>query len=465
MRPQRFIDVRTIGHGTAGALFGAALFLSVAASCPPPKPPTPGLRSPVSVHTQAATDSAPLTGVRVRLSRGPSVQLEELSDVNGDVTFPDVLYVDTLTHITADRADLQSFAHDYDWGNGDPHLHVPLTALRPPLPTRADTKRYRGFLGNLRDSAGRIIWGSALPGATPAVRDEWLHTIAAQGGTHVPIGWFDPGKSYNSPEIKWENPDWTNDPAAIRGLIDTIQGVRGADGKALRPVIFTHGWGPGTAARAQDELRRNMAVLNQAVAGLDPNTYIVVPAGWEPDGLRGADFDFAFGEWHRLQPNGIQMLHCWLIGNFLSRCLETKQEPGDPWQGDEAAFFQPPHNGQYVEMVGIELPHGRDLFTPCGRTEPKTVNGVAGFAYPATCWKNRADDYVARIGAGFCSDDIGHGSPCGWRKLTFVWLETVTYDVFWNGRNAVDARDIADQGRELCTYYGVDCGWGDGLPR
>lgn len=338
----------------------------------------------------------------------------------------------------------------------------PVPPIRPP--TRAETRRYRGFLGSLRDTAGRIIWTPALPGATPDVRKEWLETLVRAGATHVPIGWFDPGLVYPR-GVEWPNPDWRNNPQAIRALIDEIQATRASDGAGLRPVIFTAGWSAEEIGRARATLREHMAVLAQAVEGLDPDTYIVVTAGWEPDAIRSADFSFAFNEWHRLRPNDIQALHCWLIANFLQRCVGSSNpiQADDPWQGDEAGFFQSA-GGQYLSMVLNELPHGRDLFTPCGRTVPKTVNGVAGFAYPESCWKNRADDYVARIGAGLCTDDIGHATPCGWRKLDWVWFETITFDAFWNNATTDDARRVADWTLELCRTYAVDCGFGDGLP-
>lgn len=429
-----------------------------AIACVPVVRPTPGPVTPPPVSTFA------LTVVVTDAGTGRPVRAEVYTD---SVTSPWRQRTNTAGFarkdgFTAPGWNLCAAADSYETHCepvGEARSRVVVFSLKttePPRPTRADVLTYRGHLANLRDGAGRVIWTPALPGAPPDVRRDWLQRIAAAGGTHVPIGPFGAGPAY--PGVPWDNPDWTADASAIRGLVLEILRTPGPTGRGMVPVVFTDG-GPRDP---RPRLERLFPTLRDALDGLDESV-LVLPAGWEPvpGDFTSAEVSWALERWHAYRPRSLIGYHGQpnrLVGS------SNPIEADDPWQGGEAEFYTK-HGGQYIDIALFQTPHGRDLYEPCGRTVPKTErDGVSGLAYPESCWKNRFDDYVARIGAGLCTDDIGRAGPCGWRKLPIVLFETIAYEFFPGRVDASEATRIANEAKAICDHYGVACGFGNGLP-
>lgn len=324
------------------------------------------------------------------------------------------------------------FTRAYAVDGATADLDVALAPRPPPRPTAAHTLRYRGHLANLWDTEGRIIWTPALPGASPAVRLEWLHAIAAAGGTHVPIGPFTPGPVY--PGVAWDNPDWTADAPAIRALVETILSVPAADGAGLRPVVFLDSGGDDPRPR----LSAFMPVARDALEGLW-DSVLVVPTGWEPvvGAWRSADVSWALEWWQTLAPQSLVAYHgspARLVGS------SNPVEPDDPWQGGEADFYRS-HGGQYIDIALYQTPHGRELYEDCD-------------VETDACWLNRWRDYVVRIGGGF------HG----WRVLPIVLFESCAYEAFRGQVTAAECRQVAARAERVCVTANVDCGFGNGLP-
>lgn len=309
----------------------------------------------------------------------------------------------------------------------------------PPVvrwPTRDEVLHYRGHLCNLRDASGRVIWTPSLPGASPSVRAEWLKAIADAGGTHVPIGPFEPGYAYDSGDgtrLGWPNPDWTSDPDAIRALCEEILNTPSAHGHGLVPVVFLDGGGDTPRPR----IDQTFPMLRDALDGLQDHVLPVL--AWEPvvGSWRSSDVSYGLQLWHRLAP-------AFLLGYHGSpeRLVGSSNplEPDDPWQGGESAFYQT-HGGEHIDVALYQTPHGRALYEACSADDD-------------ACWLNRWRDYVTRIGGGL------HG----WRVLRLVLLETVAFEFARGQATSDDARTIASRAKAVADAAGVTCYYGNGLP-
>ncbi len=308
----------------------------------------------------------------------------------------------------------------------------------PRLPTRSEVLNYRGCLANFRDSAGRVIWTPALPGAPAEIRREWLGILASNGCVHVPIGPFDAGPAY--PGVEWDNPDWTTNPSAIRQLVVDILQTPSVRGHGMIPHVFLDGGG----ADPKPRLERFMPIAVAAISGLE-DSVLTTPTGWEPvvGSWKSAEVSWALERWKAVAPSAIVGYHgspTRLVGS------SNPVEVDDPWQGAEAAFYTS-YGGQYINIALYQTPHGAELYRDCDETLD-------------SCWLNRWEDYVARIGAGLN----------GWRVLPIVLWETVAYELF-NGHlidgkpvTHEDAQRVAGYAKRICDKWKVQCGYGNGWP-
>lgn len=295
--------------------------------------------------------------------------------------------------------------------------------------------KYRGHLCNLRDARGGVIWTPSLPGCPESVQDDWLRCIAANGGTHVPFGSFEPGEAY--PGIGYVNPDWTHDPVSIRALLQKVID------RGMVPVVFLDGGGPNPRPR----LDAFYPAMRQAGMGLW-SQILTVPCGWEPvvGDWRSSDVSYALTSWHRMVPEALIGYH-----GSPERLVGSSNpiEPDDPWQGGESDFYTS-HGGEFIHLALYQTRHGRDIYTPC--TCP---HAAQPFGHLDSCFLNRWEDYVARIGAGY------HG----WRQLPICAYETVAYEFFRGQATSEQARDVATALKTVTDKWGVDCLWGNGAPR
>jgi hypothetical protein len=302
-----------------------------------------------------------------------------------------------------------------------------------------------------------------LPGAPAAVRREWLSLLAAAGGTHVPVGPFDPGPAY--PGVEWENPDWTRDADALRGLLLEILQTPSSAGHGLVPVVFIDGGGEAPAER----LAVSMPTVSRALQGIGPHV-VTVPCGWEPQAWTARECHDAVTMWQPLAQASVLAWHGWPgASSGASRPVQSD----DPWAG-------PPGPGADVSMGSgarfwRETPFDMFLFQAiavrtlaqarCGRSQHIIErDGTAGDAYPENCWMNRLEDAVARVGAGVCNDGIGRVVDCDWPRRVFVVFETSAY---WDFRDRTEpgvVTVVANRARDMCRRYGVECGFGNGLP-
>jgi hypothetical protein len=327
-------------------------------------------------------------------------------------------------------------------------------AAPPRRPGRDDVLRYRGLLADLKDDAGRVIWTPALPGAPAEVRRDWLRRLAAAGATHVPIGPFSGGPVY--PGVQWPNPDWTDDPQAIRALLLEIFAVPSAAGHGLVPVIFLD----GGAARPGPRLARIMPTLSLALEGIGPST-ATVPCGWEPYDWSALECSRALRAW---KPQSQGAVIAWHGGQGRVTGVSDPVQPDDPWKGNPAAFYKT-HGGEFIDTLYFQSIVVRTRAeADCGRTVDVRFQGVAGKGYPEKCWKRAAEEAIAQVGASVCPDPIGRARPCDWRRLPVVAFETTAYHQFRGDAEPGVAVAVANAAAEICRNYSATCGFGNGLP-
>lgn len=318
------------------------------------------------------------------------------------------------------------------------HAATPPTEAR--RPTRAEVLTYRGHLCNLYDAKDQVIWTPSLPGCPPEVRRDWLDRIAAVGGTHVPFGSFEPGEAY--PGIGYVNPDWTQDPVAIRGLLLEVLNTPTRYGYGMVPVVFLDGGGTDP----RPKLDRFYPVMAQAGAGLW-DSVLTVPCGWEPvvGAWRSADVSYALKLWKATAPEALIGYH-----GSPERLVGSSNpiEPDDPWQGGESEFYYH-HGGEFIDIGMYQTDHGRNLYEPC--TCPRANEH---FGHEDDCPLNRWEDYVSRMVTGY------HG----WRKMPLVLFETVAYEFFRYQVGVGEAGRIARMFKTVPDKWQCTVGYGNGLP-
>lgn len=299
-------------------------------------------------------------------------------------------------------------------------------------PTREQVLAVRGNFCNLWDSAGRIVYTPALPGAPDDVFDEWMRLQREAGSTHVFFGPPSGGPAY--PGTHWENPNYWDDLPAYRRFVEKVLD------RGFVPVIFVGG-------DTLDVSRMDRWIdLADALDGL--HEYLIVLPAWEPvvGGWSSAELADALGMLHALFPTSVLGWH-----GSPTRWVGSSNplESDDPWQGGESEFYKR-HGGEFIDIAFYQTQHGRELYAPC--TCPDSPRGE--FTHREDCWLNRWEDGVARLGAG-------HN---GWRVLPIVLYETVAYEAFRGQATHDDARRIAAMGKRVSDKWGVSIGFGNGLP-
>lgn len=349
------------------------------------------------------------------------------------------------------------------------------TPEAPRRPSPSEVRAYRGLLGGQLDSAGRRVWTAALPGAPLEVRAAWLRQLAAAGATHVPIGPFEAGDVY--PGVGWGNPDWTTDPSAIRTLVLDILNTPTTRGHGMVPVVFVD----SGASNPRGRVARILPTLHTALADLQ-DVVIGVPCGWEPYEWRARECYDAAWEMRRLFPSMVLAWHGW-IGR--SNGASNPPQADDPWLNRDTGFggwdrFWDQRLSPFSMLLYQAEPPRTQRDVECGGLRPglpawssdalRNEHDGRGWRFkpPSSCWMNQTSDAIARIGAGICSDDYGHGGRCGpGGDRVFVLFEAATYHWWWDRMEHTDPSlftQMARYAQSECRKYGIECGFGDGLP-
>lgn len=362
-----------------------------------------------------------------------------------------------------------------------PHVPEPPPAAeptqQPPAPqplrnaTRDEVLSYRGHLGDIRDSASRVIWTAGIHGLPPENRAEWLRIYVAKGATHIPVGPFDPGVSYPGLGVP-DSPDWNENASAIRSLLDEIRAVETVRGHGLIPVIFPDGCGrEDNGRRAVDRIGRSYPTVATAIEGLEDQVIVVIP-GWEPHDMTAREQWDAHQFWFRLmegRPKPVTAWHGWPERSNGASNDPDNQLNDDPFLADRdpvtgkaygsgAKFWQMTKFDMFLYQLEPELVRTMEQAN-CGHIAPPG-QGV----YHEGCWLDNLLHAMCRVGGVGTVDGRGAITGPPWVHKTFVVFETTTrLNVRGQTHEGVTQR-VNDRALELSRQYGIDIGFGTGLP-
>lgn len=287
---------------------------------------------------------------------------------------------------------------------------------------------------------GSIIYTPAMPGAPDDVFARWTRTLAQAGTTHL---YFGPGGGAAYPGMTWANPDGWADMGRFRAFVERCLDTPSADGKGFRPVLFMGG---DTFDQSQIHLWPDMA---RALQGL--HQYFIVVPGWEcipQQGWTSAQYSEAMEALHRYFPESPLFVH---FQPTRWNGASNPPEDDDPWQGAEGGFYTS-HGGQYVQGVFYQTQHAPVLYRACEC--PNRHEKYGHSQEDDVCWRNRAEDGIGRAGAG----------DKGWRPIRVVLGELTAYEAYRHQATPNQARDLATLFQEDCRKWGVQAGYGNGLP-
>lgn len=445
----------------------ALLTLGVGISCPPPRPPQ--TRYAIDVHAES-TDGIELAATYVDDADPRANQLDPWIEGGNSPLGQHSVFTHPGFTVCAKAPGYDQNCIPITQAVDQPHTII-LKQTVVPVPLRdVSISPYRGCLGNLRDARGWALWGSALSGAPDDVFTDWMRRYRDAGCNNIITGGPEPGPIYPG-IVHWDNPDWRSNPAALRAMLDRIIHTPAADGIGFGVTLFSDG-GPRNPI---PRLQQIFPTFSAAMEGMD-DQIIVLPAGWEPvvGAYRSSEVSWALKQWHAYRPHShigyhgsptrlVGSSNCAPVSVDDKNCIPndpTDLKKGgydfdDPWKGGESEFYRS-SGGEFIEWAFYQTPHdgdgGHPLYKKC---DPDQEDG--------SCWLNRWQDYVTRIGGGF------HG----WRQLQpghLVLFETCTYEytrgLMVNGHiaNEQDCSDLARWGKEVADRNGVVVGFGNGFP-
>ena len=339
-----------------------------------------------------------------------------------------------------------------------PMLRPGPVSSRPRLITVADSPQIRGNFASSRDRTGRLIFQVFvgrlwLDGKLDDIAD-WMANAKAQGLTYFNVG-LQVG-AY--PGYPLDGFDMRGDLPKFAQMLTYLQRFPAADGGAFRFVVYHN---DGSSGFALDYV--NVGNYADALRAFDP--YIVPTPAFETVGGCsdwGTAFNLAWQKaiaaaWHNDQA-GVHGCPGRLA--LSSNPLEAT----DLFHGDEPSSFSS-HGGELPRYFLFQFEHGRSVTDSC-------VRDARTGLYPDTgeCGMNRADDVIARAGAGICSDSYGHGGLCGWRNshsarpLFPVMWEGCTMDLYHGNTDLACDERLANEALEVFEFYGVTPMFGSGLP-
>ncbi len=344
--------------------------------------------------------------------------------------------------------------------------HVP---EMPREPTRAEVLSYLGHLGDIRDSAGRVMWTAGIHGLPAGLRAEWLRIYVSKGATHIPVGPFDPGVSYPGLGVP-DSPDWNDNPSAIRGLLDEIRAVKTVRGHGLIPVIFPDGCGrEDNGRRAVDRIGRSYPTVAEAIRGIEHLVIAVIP-GWEPHDMTAREQWDAHQLWFRImdgRPKPVTAWHGWPERSNGASNDPFNRNNDDPFLADRdpvtgaaygsgATFWQKTKFDMFLYQMA---PIRTMAEANCGH-----IAGPGQGVYPEGCWLDNFLHAMCRVGGVGTVDGTGAITGGAWVHKTVVLFETTTYYEVRNQTAAGVTQRVNDRALELSRHYGINIGFGTGLP-
>lgn len=409
--------------------------------CPAPQPtPEPPQPTPPSQSRSVAVVVSGVAHAQVKLDYSTQ-PFTGTTNTDGYVCFNDVPMSLGASHlwITADGYQPYSVHVDLPTHNIDlvvggtarpDQIQLPgLTLAAAPRRSQRELTNIRANFCNLRDSQNRVIFTADYLGTDSVSREDWVKTLIAAGSTHIVIS----PTGGNYPGTPFQPFDVYGNPKAFVAEIRKLLATASADGKGLTPILMLDSGDAGFKQRVDaywTAIRREL--------GDDEKDCIVVP-GWElirASTVTSAEFSYAL---EKLHADGWS--HIWAhLSPGRAAFSSNPVEPDDPWQGGESECWKT-HGGQYVEGFLYQSEAVRPDDDKCDATAD-------------TCWLNRWEDVVPRLGNGMN----------GWRIVHLCYFEGPAYYYYRGQADSAFARRIATAAKKLADKYNVTIGFGNGLP-
>lgn len=409
--------------------------------CPAPEPPTPPVPPPPTPTPTARAIAVVIPGVP-----GAKVTLDSsttpfvgTTNADGYVCFPDVPLSLTASHlwITADKyfpydlhLDLPDHNVDYVVGGPVRPGQIGLPALQlaaPPRRSQAALCQIATSFCNLTDAKNRVIFTAFTGGLPTDERKMWYDALVADGCTHYVL----------SPEAAYPGSDVSvhlyDKPDQFVALIREVLNTRAKDGYAMTPILILDSGDPGI----RDRINQYWTPIRQAL-GADEKDCIVVP-GWElinASACTSAEYAYAL---QKLHADGWS--HIWAhLAPGRAAFSSNPVEVDDPWQGEESGCWKS-HGGEFIEGLLYQSQAVRPNDDTCNAADD-------------SCWLNRWEDVVPRLGNGMN----------GWRIVHLCYFEGPAYFYWRRQCDSAFARRIATAAKKLADKYNVTVGFGNGLP-
>lgn len=301
-----------------------------------------------------------------------------------------------------------------------------------PQPTREERKDVRANFCNIDDKNGLCIFTAFLPSAvTMGKYVDWMQRLVDAGSNHVTFSPF--SNTYNTYPI--DNFNWLDQPKRFADLVYKVSETRGANGKAITPILFMDDGSPNPIPR----IVQYWPAMADAMAGFR-DRLIIVPA-WEP----------VIGDWLSSELSySLEVAHSLWAESLLGWHGSQKRwvgssnpvQPSDPWQGGEAIFYKS-FGGQYIDIPFYQAQSDAVMFPNCDPAKDD-------------CWLNRWYDGLIRLGNGVN----------GWRQMDapICLAEGPAYLAIRGVVNNHDARVWATAGKQMADSVGVRASFMNGLP-
>jgi hypothetical protein len=316
--------------------------------------------------------------------------------------------------------------------NANTDTRITVTRPKPPAPEFAsDDERnlIRASFCNLHDAKGRVIFTAFYPALPDDERRDWLDRLVADGSTHVAIS---AKAGYTGSPIPAFN--LLDQPQRLAAIVREILSTRGANGKALTPILFLDEGEAGF----RDRIRKFWPGIRAALG--DDVAHVLVVPGWElvrASDATSADYSVALTLLHDLG-----FPHIWAhLSPGRASASSNPPESDDPWAGAESGMWKS-HGGEFVEGLLYQSDAVRPNDDRCDIED-------------GACWLNRWRDVVVRI-------PVGGPNINGWRPMHTAFFEGPAFYFYRGQSDEAFANRIGAAALALCKQYGAVCGLGNG---
>lgn len=282
---------------------------------------------------------------------------------------------------------------------------------------------------NLTDSKGRIEFAPMIASLSEDEQTEWITDQVKNGSTHMVLSPYAGYDAINIPSF-----NWYDQPQKFAALVRKVLATPGANGKGITPILILDSGESGFKGR----ITKYWPPLIDAIR--DILDHVIVVPGWElitASEVTSAEMSFAL----KFLNNECRVPNIWAhLSPRRAAMSSNPVEADDPWQGAESGCWKS-HGGEFVKGLLYQ-------------SEAVRFGDEGCDAVDDSCWLNRWEDVVPRIGNGMN----------GWRIMKLAYFEGPAYYYCRNQADSAFAIKIAERAKALADKYNVRCGFGNGIP-